>query len=425
MSKKDNKGRVLKQNESQMSDGRYRYRYTDELGNRHAVYSWKLVQSDKIPKGKRDDISLREKEKQIIKDLDDKIDFANSGMSVNQLLERYFNTKNGLANSTKENYLHLWDHNIKPNKFGKMTIANVRKSDVLTFYGYLFKERKMSVGTLQLYQNILFPAFQLAIDDGILRLNPCKGCMKEYKNIASHEKVPLTKDETQLLLEFVSHNAYYSYLTPMFTVMLETGIRLSEMIGLTWDDVDLQNKKISINHQVIYKKKDGKCQFYASLPKNKKSRDIPLSNKAVNALKQQKENTYFLSKSSLFKVPSDNLNGESTYSCFVFVNQRKSTGKPPTPNSITRTMHSISASYNKWEHEKASVEKREEILLPDFTPHTLRHTFCTRMAEQGMNPKHLQEIMGHSNISITLQVYTHLHYDELDKEMRRIEGLNL
>jgi site-specific recombinase XerD len=88
-------------------------------------------------------------------------------------------------------------------------------------------------------------------------------------------------------------------------------------------------------------------------------------------------------------------------------------------------MHSISASYNKWEHEKASVEKREEILLPDFTPHTLRHTFCTRMAEQGMNPKHLQEIMGHSNISITLQVYTHLHYDELDKEMRRIEGLNL
>lgn len=415
MSNKDNKGRVLRKNEFQMPDGRYRYRYTDLHGKRHAVYAWKLVPSDRLPKGKKKDISLREKEKNIERDLYDKIDIINSHITVNQLLERYFATKINLQNSTKENYLHLWHHNIEDTPLGRKQVCDVKKSDILSFYGYLYNDRNMALTTLQLYQNILYPAFQLAVDDNILRINPCKGCMKNYvQGSMNSNKVPLSNDEENLLIEFVEQDEYYYRLYPLIVLILETGVRISEALGLTWDDIDFKNKKLSINHQVLYRKNGERCRYYASLPKTKKTREIPLSQKAIDALKLQRDSTYFISKYSEFEVDG--------YSGFVFIN-RSNSGKPPTPNTITRSLHCITSACNKWEYERAIDEGREPIVLPQFSSHVLRHTFCSKMAVKGMNPKTLQDLMGHANIAVTLQVYTHLKYEELDKEMRRIESL--
>lgn len=413
MAKKDTKGRNLKSNEDQLKDGRYRYRYTDRNGNRKAVYAWRLVTTDKTPQGKKEDICLREKEKQIEKDLDDNIDTYGSNSTVNDLIATYLTTKVRLASSTKENYKHMFEKNIKPNKLGNMKLSNVKKSDILKFYEYLYKQKNFSVGSIQLYQNLLYPSFQVAVDDNIIRVNPCRNCMKDYvRGSMDSPKESLSKEEQASLLQFLKTDSFYSKHFVMFAVMLGTGIRISEAIGLTWDNIDFKNHEITIDHQVIYRKINGVCRHYATPTKNKKSRVIPMQKNIVSILQKHKKDTYFVSASSNIEIDG--------YTNFVFINRNE---KLYTPNSIVRACHGIRDKHNKEENENAIEENRQALLLPDFTPHILRHTACTRMAEGGIDVKVLQEIMGHSNIAVTMQVYNHVNADRAKNEMDKLEDI--
>lgn len=404
--KKDSKGRNLKQNEDQLKDGRYRYRYTDKYGNRKAVYAWKLVTTDKTPTGKREDLSLREKVKQIEKDIDDGIRTYDAMITVCDLLERYLETKPSMANSTRNNYIHIINKNIEPHKLGSMSICNVKKSDIKKYYAYLYKDKKFAVGTIQLYQNLLFPAFQLAVEDSLIRLNPCNGCMKDYvRGSLSSTKYPLSRDEQKALVNFVMNDNIFSKYYVMIVTILSTGCRIGEIIGLTWNDIDFDDKCIDINHQIIYKKKNGKTQHYAEPPKNRTYRKIPLQKEIISILKKHKENTYFISKMNQYEVDG--------YSNFVFLNNQM---KMYTPNTIVRAFHEIRDAYNQ------SVEEND-VSLPDFSPHTLRHTYCTRMAENGMDIKVLQEIMGHKTIAITMQVYNHVNFERAQKEVVGLDSV--
>lgn len=413
MANKDNKGRNLKPRESQMADGRYRYRYTDKYGKHHAIYSWKLVPTDKIPKGKKDDISLREKIRNIEKDMEDGINTTSSHMSVAELVDFYLGTKSKLANSTKNNYRHMLEKNIENTFFGTLQIYNVKKSDVLRYYAYLYEDRKFSVRTIQLYQNLLFPAFQLAVDDLIIRINPCRNCMKDYvRGSMTSTRYPLSKKEQNALLDFVKNDSIYSVYYPMISFFLGTGCRIGEVLGLTWNDINFEEKTVSINHQAIYKKKDGRFQWYATLPKNKKTRIIPIQDNLVNILKTHRSNSFFMSKSSSFEIDG--------YNNFVFINKH---GKLYIPNTIVRCFHGIRDAYNKKEEEDSYYKYQEPLLIPDFSPHTLRHTYCTRMAENGMDVKVLQEIMGHSNISVTMQVYNHVDEERTKNEIDKLDDV--
>lgn len=402
---KDTKGRNLYQGESQMPDGRYRFRYIDRFGQRKAIYSWRLVTTDRMPEGKRMDKPLREKETQILRDLEDGINVNAQSMTLNELLSRYLDTKVSITPSTKENYVFIWNKDIKDNALGFMKIKDIKKSDILKFYAHLYKERKLGRGTIQLFQNFLYPAFQMAVEDSIIRLNPCKGCMKDYSGAeVSDAKKPLTKTEEQNLLMFLKEGA--SFYRPHYTLvafMLWSGVRIGEALGLTWKDVDFEKETISINHQLIYKKKDGKIQPYISGPKNKLAREIPMTRALLKLLSEHKRETYMISRYGGYS-----LNG---YSEFVFLNRE---GKVHKPETIVRAFHGMVNQYNKENAEKGEF-------LPDFTPHILRHTFCTRMAENGMDVKVLQTIMGHKNIGITMQVYNHVNTDRAQNEMKRIE----
>ena len=191
--RKDNKNRNLKQNEEQIKDGRYKYRYTDKYGKRHAIYAWKLVPTDKTPVGKKEDLSLREKIRNLERDIIDGIDTYSSQSTVNNMIQRYLDTKVKLAVTTKNNYIHLWEKNIRDEFIGQMRICDVKKSDVQRYYAYLYKEKKFSVNTIQLYQNLLFPAFQMVVDDSVIRLNPCRNCMKDFsRGSMSSSKKPLS-----------------------------------------------------------------------------------------------------------------------------------------------------------------------------------------------------------------------------------------
>ena len=129
-------------------------------------------------------------------------------------------------------------------------------------------------------------------------------------------------------------------------------------------------------------------------------------------LQKYKNETYFISVSS-----NINIDG---YTNFVFLNREEGLF---TPNTLTRTCHSLRESCNKEEIEAAQWEEREPVLIPDFTFHVLRHTFCTRMAEDGMDVKVLQDIMGHSNIAVTMQVYNHVSDDRAINEMNKIQNV--
>lgn len=404
---KDSKGRNLRPNEDQLKDGRYRYRYTDKYGNRKAIYSWMLVKTDKVPPGKKSTMCLREMIRQIEKDLEDGIDSTTSAnMTVADLILFYLGTKPKLANSTKNNYLHILEKNIQPNYFGKIKLGNVKKSDVKNYYSYLYKEKGFAVGTIQLYQNLIFPAFQLAVDDNLIRKNPCKGCMKEYtKDPDKKEKTPLTLDEQKALLRFLKDSIVYSKYYVMVALMLSTGCRISEVIGLTWKDIDLENRTLDINHQIVYKKKDGKIKHYAEPPKNRTERKIPLKEDIVEVLEFHKQKTYFASKCSRLSVDG--------YDTFVFINHETNLF---TPNTLVRAFHQIVEVYN-------SHAKEGDILLPDFTPHILRHTFCTRMAESGMDVKALQKIMGHKTITVTMEVYNHADFERTKKNVESIPSM--
>lgn len=411
--RRDNKGRLLKEGESQQKNGRYRFRYTDTKGIRRDIYAWKLVSTDKTPVGKKNDTSLREKEKIIKKDLEDNIDTYSAKSTVGDLVLQYLNGKVTLANSTIENYIHIWNKNIRNSTLGKLKVDKVKKSDITKFYAHLYKDRKFAIGTIQLYQNLLFPAFQMAISDGVIRLNPCRDCMKDYVrgSMTSPKNALTQKQESDLLYYVQNKSKNYSNRYPMLKFMLSTGARLGETLGITWDDIDFENRMISINHQLLYRKKDGKCQFYISPPKNKKERIIPISQSLYETLKQYRADTYFVNQVSEF-------NG---YKGFLFLNKNGNLNKPAT---ITRAFHGIRAEYNKAEEENALFENREPLYIPDFTPHILRHTFCTRMAESGMDIKVLQEIMGHSNIQVTMNIYNHVNEDRLISEFNRVDNIN-
>lgn len=412
MNKKDTKGRKLYENEDQMKDGRYRYRYTDKYGERKAVYSWRLVTTDKTPKGKKDSPSLREKIKQIQKDLDEDIDISQAEMSVNDLLKKYLSTKVGLAVSTYENYKYMWEKDIKPNRLGKMKICDVKKSDILHLYAYFHKDRKFTNGTIQMYQNLLYPAFQMAVDDSIIRLNPCRNCMKDYtQGSMSTTRIALTQSEQDKLLHYLKHeSARYNRYYLIISLLLGTGLRISEAIGLTWDDIDFDERVIRVTRQALYRRNGNLTQMYVSQPKTKKARIIPLNQTLYNDLKQYKAERYFF---SLTAGPV--LDGHAG---FVFFNSRGHLHKPAT---LVRAFHHIRAEYNQVETERAIEEHREPVLMPDFSPHVLRHSFCTRMAENGMDVKVLQSIMGHANIQVTMEVYNHVNEDRIQKEMSRVE----
>lgn len=400
--KKDNKGRNLKEGEDQLKNGRYRYRYRQADGKRISIYSWKLVPSDRLPAGKKECLSLRELEMDIQKDIMDGINTYSATESLNHVFEQYLATKPVLSPRTLENYKSYWKKHVQDG-IGKMPINSVKKSDILKLYSQMYNEKKMAVGSIQLLQNILFPTFQMAVDDNLIRMNPCKNCMKMYSGIESKERVPLSKEQQSSLLNFLEKESiyYYNYYNLIF-VLLATGMRIGECLGLTWQDIDFDKRMISINHQLVYGKINGKTQFYIKEPKFNSKRSVPLQDKVFDVLKDHKKDTYFSSKAL-----GPELDG---YREFVFLNRNNNLNKSMT---INRAINGMINEYNQLNEEN----------MPHFSAHTLRHTFCTRMAESGMDPKVLQEIMGHKSIAVTMEVYNHVDNDRMKTEIERLPDI--
>lgn len=134
-----------------------------------------------------------------------------------------------------------------------MKISDVKKFDIIRFYTNFYVIKKLSGNTINSIHVILSSVFKFAVADSFLRFNACEGCMKEIKKIVK-QRNPLSRREQEILMSFVRNNKHYSKYYPMIATFLGTGIRVSELVGLTCDDIDLNNRILIVDHQVIYSK---------------------------------------------------------------------------------------------------------------------------------------------------------------------------
>ncbi len=387
--RKDNKGRNLHTGEQQRKDGRYLYRYTDLSGKRQTVYEKTLP-------------LLREKEKQIQKDLDNGLllDSSIKKITLNELFEKYISTKD-LAESTRVNYEKIWENLVKED-IGMYKAIVIRKSHVKAFYSKLSKAG-YSHNTIRFIHTLIIPVLELAVEDDILLKNVAKNALSSEYGEEPKQKVILTQKQQDQLMAFLGKNNVYSVYVPMITVFLELGLRCGELIGLRWSDLYMSERTLTIDHQLIYKNYGDGCKFHISSPKTKAGiRDIPLTNKVANAFVRQKEINFMLGRKSNVEIDG--------YTDFIFITKNN---RPFMPSAINNILYNIVDAYNKEEFAQAKKEHRKAELLPKISAHCLRHTACTNMARKGMNMKVLQYLMGHSDSSITIDVYNHLN-NEVD-----------
>lgn len=412
----DNRGRILKDGESQRPDGMYRYRYTDATGKRRDVYSSRLVATDRTPKGCKEDLSLREKKKLINRDLDDGIKAqVENKATLNDMFILYMSGKTKLKESTRSNYIYMYEKYVQ-DILGIKQIKSIKYSTVFSFYCNLIDNLGFKPNSMEIIHTILHPVFKLAVRDNYIRTNPTQDVMAEIKKTYDWEKpkrIALTIPEQEAFINFISTSPIYRRWLPLMTVFLGTGCRVGEVIGLRWEDCDFENKTISINHNMLYRhyKGEKEMRFHITTPKTAAGiRIIPMLSEVKDALLKE----YNLQKE--FGFCDEVVDG---YSGFIFQNRF---GGLLSPHDINRAIERIYTAYNKEETAKAAVEHRSPLLIRHFSVHNLRHTFCTRFCENESNLKVIQEIMGHADIETTMNIYAEATTQKKQESFAHLEG---
>lgn len=401
-SRKDNRGYALRVGESQRkSDGRYSYSYTDRDHNRHIVYAKTLP-------------DLRKKERQIIRDIEDGIDpKAPEKTTLNQLFDRYIGQKYDLKATTKTNYIYMYDRFVR-DSFGKRKIIDIRYTDIKKFYYDLILNKTLKANTLDTIHTVLHPSFQMAVRDGLLRQNPTEGVMAEIKKSHIWEKPKrhaLTIPQQKAFVNFIRSDRRFKGWEPILTVLLGTGMRIGECTGLRWDDLDFERRIITVDHTLTNSPSgDGVVRHIHTTKTRAGTRTIPMIDEVFDAFLQE----YEVQRCIGYK--SETIDG---YTNFVFVT---STGGTVTGSSVNRAITEIIRAYNEMENEKAKAEDREPLLLPHFSAHSLRHTFCTRFCENETNLKVIQSIMGHADITTTMDIYAEATAEKKEEIMANLQG---
>lgn len=379
----------------------YCFAYTNSFGERRCVYARELDE-------------LREKEKRIEQDRLDGLDvYALAKSDVNCVFDRFIATKSELRSTTMTNYIFTYDRYVRKG-FGKKKIADIRFSDVLMFYNALL-ESGLAINTIDSVHTVLHPTFQMAVRDNVIRSNPTDGVMAEIKKKSKGRPEPrhaLGLEEEREFLRWIQRPEYYRW-SPLFTVMFGTGCRIGEIIGLRWKDVDFDKNIITIDHNVTYyprKELDFKCEYRLSLPKTEKGiRTIPMLDQVREALLQEKRNQKEYGYSCIVEL--EGMSG------FIFCNRYGNLHKPST---INREIKRIVDDHNARESVKARQEGRDAIMIPRFSCHITRHTFCSRLCENETNVKVIQSVMGHKDIRTTLDIYAEISENKRQEVFRKL-----
>lgn len=395
--RKDNKGRILRDGEQQRKDGRYMYIYTDPLTKEKSyIYSWKLESHDKVPVGKKNTKSLREKIKELQKNELDGIWHHGGELKVLELVEKYINTKKGVRPTTQNGYGVVINY-LKKDPFGNKRIDTVRVLDAKEWIMSLQGKGK-SYSSIHAIRGVLRPAFALAEESDYIRKNPFNFDLKDVLINDSTKRNALEPKAERRFLDFVKNDEDFSECYDGMLILFKTGLRISELCGLTFRDIDMDERTININHQLQTTGHKGK--YIEKTKTNAGKRVLPMTEEVYEAFQRVIANR---------KAPKVEqiIDG---YSGFMFLDRR---GKAMVSYQWQKRFQHAVEKYNK-------IYKTE---LPRITPHVCRHTYCTNMAKRMISPKTLQYLMGHSSIEVTMNVYTHLGLSDAKREVDRVEAL--
>ena len=377
--RRDSKHRVLRVGESVREDGLYQFKYHVN-GKAKFIYSWRL--------------ELREMEKKIGYDLDSQMDPSMKNMTVMELVRRYLDTRTGAKPSTLTNYRFVLNLLEKEDFSGKR-IGDVKTSDAKLFLIKMQADGK-GYSSVKTVRGVLRPAFQMAVDDDYLQKNPFGFQLAGVVINDSVTREAITKDQMRKFLKFVHDDNNYCRYYEAFYILFHTGMRISEFCGLTIHDLDMEKRIIDINKQL---QRTAQMEYMIESTKtNAGTRKLPMTEevfRCFQAILEDRESP------RVEKMVGG-------YTGFLYLDKN---GMPEV------AMH--------WEHRfNHAVSRYNEIYreqMPNITPHVCRHTYCSNQAKAGMNPKTLQYLMGHSDIGVTMNVYTHLGMEDAAAEMARME----
>lgn len=403
--RKSEKGIVLQTGESQLSDGRYRYRYYDDVGKAHDVYSWRLRPEDPTPEGRKPGKSLRELEKEIQRGIEDGLRiWDGSTLTVEKLVNEYIDSQRPYWKpNTLQNYITQNEAHIIPG-IGKKKVSRITADDIENFYLSLIDDG-MKASSVSGVDKLLNSSFRSAVKKKIIPVNPVSGCLGSVKKRTGHQteqRHALEQAELSVLLEYIKENSLDKYI-PCY-VLAWSGLRFGELAGLCWCDIDFENEIIHVRRTLEYTGIDGKMQYYFNTPKTEAGkRDVPMLKDVKKLLLQIRKESKVVQMVSPDKVTVDNT---------IF---RSSAGNPISNSNYIHFLSQIVRKYNR-DHEDQ---------LPEVSPHTFRHTFtcwlienfsCGEHASLLDNLKYIQKILGHTDASTTLNVYSELRKDKLKEK---------
>lgn len=387
--------------------GRYKYRYKDNGGKWCTVYSWTLTHNDRIPTGKnqKSGESLREKEAQVQKDLLEDINSSKGNMSLYDLMDLYIQTRwKDVKQTTRAGYTTQLNF-MREEDFGKRKIGTITESEALLWFDELHEKKGKNYSTLQTLRGILRPAFTLAKKNHWVRDNPFDFVMLKKRYGGTRTREALSREDMRRFLDFVRFDKHFRIYFPGMYILFNTGLRISEFCGLTLDDLDFKNHTIRVNKQLLRGMVNGKNTYYIedTAKTDSGERFVPMSDDVEACFRD------VISKRPSFDKEPEvcTEDGKMVVSGFLFFDKN---------NNLEVAQHW--ENHFRWALQKFNRIYKDELC--DVTPHVARHTFCSNMATSGMTPKTLQYIMGHSDIAITLNVYTHVQSGDTTEEYRRI-----
>lgn len=391
--RKDSNRKALHKGESQRKDGLYIYRVM--IDGKNIKLSASTLEE------------LRKKEDELNKKMDAGIDMDQQRTTLNELADRYLENKSkSVQETTFQTMTVYYDRHIR-NGLGKKRLADLKRSTIKEFYlGLISGKNPLSIATVARLNSILKPMFDFAVRDDVIMKNPADGVIGEIKNEtkSKQKKVPSLTDESQKeFIRYVKNMDNHKFVRNMIIVLIGTGTRIGEIIGLRWEDIDFKKNVIDINHAIGYIKRDGKYTHIAKGPKSMAgNRKIPMLSEVRNALLEQK---------ALMEIMNFEQPVVDGYTDFVFLSER---GNIVTRENVRAQIKQIIDEHN---------ELYTDSKLPQFTTHQLRHTFATLLCKNTNDLKAAQKILGHSDISMTMNVYVDATDDGVKRTMESLEGV--
>ncbi|MDD6491357.1 MAG: tyrosine-type recombinase/integrase [Firmicutes bacterium] len=370
---KDLRGKELGEGISQRKDGRYSARYRDVAGRRREKYFNKASEAREWLINSR------------YVNLHGSI-VAGEEMTVNAWFEYWINNVkiNTTKRNTVKNYKQRYTQNIK-DYIGNMIITQVKPLHLQQIINTMASEG-YAVSTIQQTRLLMANFFNAAVDNDIIRNSPLKRTVVLPKKQKKERRVLTLSEQTAFLEGAQSYDNF-----PVFVFALQTGMRAGEVIGLQFKDIDFGRRYINVNQSCEYDYKQK--EFVCGSPKSESGqRCIPMTDVVFNILNKQRE------KKATRKIVN------LKYADFVFLSKK---GVPLKNSSLDEQLAKIA----------------RELKIEKFSMHTFRHTFATRCIEAEVNPKTLQTILGHSDISLTLNLYTHTTTEHMKKEMEKLSEI--